>query len=116
MKKEKTNRPKQPMNRRKKYLLLSGTTTLLIVVALVLVNLLTIYITDRYPVSIDLTPQKVFGLTEQSKEYLSKLEQPVSIQAGEDGSLDRIENYLRILTEDPAWKNQLWFNELTHTP
>ena len=80
MKKEKTNRPKQPMNRRKKYLLLSGTTTLLIVVALVLVNLLTIYITDRYPVSIDLTPQKVFGLTEQSKEYLSKLEQPVSIQ------------------------------------
>lgn len=47
MKKEKTNRPKQPMNRRKKYLLLSGTTTLLIVVALVLVNLLTIYITDR---------------------------------------------------------------------
>ena len=68
------------MNRRKKYLLLSGTTTLLIVVALVLVNLLTIYITDRYPVSIDLTPQKVFGLTEQSKEYLSKLEQPVSIQ------------------------------------
>ena len=80
MKKEKTNRPKQPMNRRKKYLLFSGTTTLLIVVALVLVNLLTIYITDRYPVSIDLTPQKVFGLTEQSKEYLSKLEQPVSIQ------------------------------------
>lgn len=74
MKKEKTNRPKQPMNRRKKYLLLSGTTTLLIVVALVLVNLLTIYITDRYPVSIDLTPQKVFGLTEQSKEYLSKLD------------------------------------------
>ena len=50
------------------------------------------------------------------RRELKALQQPVSLQAGEDGSLDRIENYLRILTEDPAWKNQLWFNELTHAP
>lgn len=28
-------------------------------------------------------------------------EAAISLQAGEDGSLDRIENYLRILTEEP---------------
>ena len=107
MKKEKTNRPKQPMNRRKKYLLLSGTTTLLIVVALVLVNLLTIYITDRYPVSIDLTPQKVFGLTEQSKEYLSKLEQPVSIQVmtNEDTFIASGDEYVDLL-QNPSLASQ----------
>ena len=33
------------------------------------------------------------------RRELKALQQPVSLQAGEDGSLDRIENYLRILTE-----------------
>lgn len=50
------------------------------------------------------------------RRELKAAKRPISLQAGEDGSLDRIENYLRILTEDPAWKNQLWFNELTHAP
>ena len=66
--------------RRQKYLFLSSITTVLILVAIVLVNVLTVYITDRYPVTIDLTPEKVFQLTDQSKEYIENLSAPVSIQ------------------------------------
>lgn len=66
--------------RRQKYLILSGATTALVVVALILLNILTVVITDRYPVTIDLTPQKVFKLTEQSKEYISKIAKPVTIE------------------------------------
>lgn len=69
-----------PTTRRQRYLLLSSATTLLVVVALVLVNIITIYLTDRYPVALDLTPQKIFELSDQSKEYLNRLEEPVSIQ------------------------------------
>ena len=60
--------------------MLSGATTFLIVVALVLINVLTIYITDRYPVTIDLTPEKVFQLTDQSKEYIAQLSKQVTVQ------------------------------------
>lgn len=69
-----------PTTRRQKYLMLSGATTFLIVVALVLLNVLTAYLTEHYPISVDLTPEKVFQLTDQSKEYLSELSEPVSIQ------------------------------------
>lgn len=76
----KNKMPRQPVTRRQKYLMISSTTTLLIVAALVLVNILTVYITDRYPVTIDLTPQKAFQLTEQSQNYLADLAKPISIQ------------------------------------
>lgn len=69
-----------PTTRRQRYLLLSSATTLLVVMALVLVNIITVYLTDRYPVVLDLTPQKIFELSDQSKEYLNRLEEPVSIQ------------------------------------
>ena len=69
-----------PTTRRQRYLLLSSSTTLLVVMALVLVNIITVYLTDRYPVVLDLTPQKIFELSDQSKEYLNRLEEPVSIQ------------------------------------
>lgn len=73
-------RQHHPTTRRQRYLLLSSATTLLVVVALVLVNVITVYLTDRYPVALDLTPQKIFELSDQSKEYLNHLEEPVSIQ------------------------------------
>ena len=69
-----------PTTRRQKYLMMSGATTFLIVVALVLLNVLTAYLTEHYPISVDLTPEKVFQLTDQSKEYLSELSEPVSIR------------------------------------
>lgn len=72
--------PYRPASRRQKYLMISSATTLLVVVALVLVNVITVYLTDRYPITLDLTPQKLFELTDQSKEYLNRLEEPISIQ------------------------------------
>ena len=81
MEKDHTKKKKRWMKtRRQKYLFLSSITTVLILVAIVLVNVLTVYITDRYPVTIDLTPEKVFQLTDQSKEYIENLSAPVSIQ------------------------------------
>ena len=69
-----------PTTRRQKYRMLSGGTTFLIVVSLVLLNVLTAYLTERYPISIDLTSDKVFELTDLSKEYLAQLSEPISIQ------------------------------------
>lgn len=81
MEKDHTKKKKRWIKtRRQKYLFLSSITTVLILVAIVLVNVLTVYITDRYPVIIDLTPEKVFQLTDQSKEYIENLSAPVSIQ------------------------------------
>lgn len=81
MEKDHTKKKKRWIKtRRQKYLFLSSITTVLILVAIVLVNVLTVYITDRYPVTIDLTPEKVFQLTDQSKEYIENLSAPVSIQ------------------------------------
>lgn len=81
MEKESSNRKKRWLQtRRQKYLLLSSLTTIFVIVAIVLVNVLTVYITDRYPVTFDLTPQKSFQLTEQSKQYIGELSQPVSIR------------------------------------
>ena len=79
-KQQSPKKEKHKATRRQKYLMLSGATTFLIVVALVLINVLTIYITDRYPVTIDLTPEKVFQLTDQSKEYVAQLSKPVTVQ------------------------------------
>lgn len=79
-KQQSPKKEKHKTTRRQKYLMLSGATTFLIVVALVLINVLTIYITDRYPVTIDLTPEKVFQLTDQSKEYIAQLSKQVTVQ------------------------------------
>ena len=98
--------------RRQKYLLLSGATTFLIVVALVLINVLTVYITDRYPVTVDLTPQKVFQLTDQSKEYIAQLNQPVSVQVmtSEENFISGGEYYVQaneVLKEYTKYSDQI---------
>ena len=79
-KQQSPKKEKHKATRRQKYLMLSGATTFLIVVALVLINVLAIDITDRYPVTIDLTPEKAFQLTDQSKEYIAQLSKPVTVQ------------------------------------
>ncbi len=98
--------------RRQKYLLLSGATTFLIVVTLVLINVLTVYITDRYPVTVDLTPQKVFQLTDQSKEYIAQLNQPVSVQVmtSEENFISGGEYYVQaneVLKEYTKYSDQI---------
>ena len=77
---EENRSPKKKRTRRQTFLILSGATTAVVVVALFLLNVLAAVITERYPITIDLTPQKAFELTEQSKKYISELEQPVTIQ------------------------------------
>ena len=74
---------KQPLSRRQKYLYLSSITTVLLVVALVLINLLISLAGKHYPMTLDLTPEKAFELTEESKEYIENLPQEVLIQVME---------------------------------
>lgn len=108
----KKKRAARRTTRRQKYLLLSGATTFLIVVALVLINVLTVYITDRYPVTVDLTPQKVFQLTDQSKEYIAQLNQPVSVQVmtSEENFISGGEYYVQaneVLKEYTKYSDQI---------
>ena len=105
MEKDHTKKKKRWIKtRRQKYLFLSSITTVLILVAIVLVNVLTVYITDRYPVTIDLTPEKVFQLTDQSKEYIENLSAPVSIQVmtSEENFMASGEYYVCLLYTSPS--------------
>ena len=74
---------KQPLSRRQKYLYLSSATTVLLVAALILINLLISLAGKYYPMTLDLTPEKAFELTEESKGYIQDLPQKVSIQVME---------------------------------
>lgn len=70
---------RRPLTRRKKYLYLSSATTFFVVAAILLVNTVLTYLTDRYPITFDLTSEQVFQLTDQSKEFLAGLSQPVTL-------------------------------------
>lgn len=55
----------------------------LVVVSLVIVIVLNIVmgaLADRYPLSIDLTPQKIFALSEETEAYIASLDTPVTIR------------------------------------
>lgn len=71
--------PKTPLSRNQRFRYLSTAITAAVAVALVLLNLVTTYLTNRYPLTIDLTSDQVFQLTGQSKEYLAGLSQPVTL-------------------------------------
>lgn len=59
--------------------MLSSAVTLLFIAVLVAVNGVTTILSDRYALYMDLTPTKMFTLSQQSKEYISDLEQEVQI-------------------------------------
>lgn len=81
MKKE--NLPAKKMDRRKKYLWISGLTTVFVVCALILGNAVIGVLSDRYSLTLDLTADKAFMLTDKSKQYLENISQPVSIKVME---------------------------------
>lgn len=88
------------LTRRQKYTLLSGGITLAITVVILLVNVITIYLTDKYPITIDLTSEKAFEISDQTKEYLETLSKPVTITIlnSEDSFLQGGNYYKQALT------------------
>lgn len=71
---------RQELTRRQKYTYLSAVITLTVVIAIVLLNAVTTYFTNLYPLSIDLTKEQAFKITSQTKEYLEELAIPINIK------------------------------------
>ncbi|MEG2087144.1 MAG: GldG family protein [Angelakisella sp.] len=59
-----------------------GVSTAIAVVFLaviIVINFLSVMLSDKFPLTIDLTPQKVFELSQDSIDYLKTMEKPVNI-------------------------------------
>ena len=61
--------------------------TVIFIAALIILNLIVSAVSNRYPVQIDLTTDKIYGLSDETIEYLKGLEKEVDIYvlATEDG-------------------------------
>lgn len=70
---------KKPMSAQKKTGILSVSITLAVVLCLVVLNVLAAVVTEKYPVKLDLTSDKVFQLSQDSIDYLSGMESAVEI-------------------------------------
>lgn len=66
-------------NRQQRYRMLSSGITMMVVIALILCNLTLSVIDSRSSLDLDLTSDQVFQLTQESKDYLAQLEDPVSL-------------------------------------
>ncbi len=70
---------KKPLSIQKKAGILSVSITMVIVVCLILLNVIMAVLTEKYPLKLDLTSNKVFQLSQDSIDYLAGLEKPVHI-------------------------------------
>ena len=87
---EKTEKPKKERSEGAAKKLKHGTMatvfTCVFLALLVLVNVVTTVLFERYPITIDLTKDKIYSMTEQSEEYVKKVDRDVlvTIFADED--------------------------------
>ena len=70
---------RRPLSAQLKMALISTPVTLIIITCIVLLNIAAVAVTDRYPLSIDLTSEKVFELSQDSIDYITNLEKNVDI-------------------------------------
>lgn len=73
-------------NRRFKYGTIATVITILFIAAVVLINVIVGIISDRHSADIDLTSQKVFEITDQTKDFLKTLDKEVTITVLSDES------------------------------
>lgn len=70
---------KKPLSVQKKTGILSSAITVVVVLCLLLVNVVAGVVTEKYPVKLDLTSDKVFQLSQDSIDYIGGLDQQVRI-------------------------------------
>lgn len=70
---------KKNLTIQKKTGLLSATITFIVIACLIVVNVISATLTEKYPMIIDLTSNKAFELSSDSIDYISKLEQEIDI-------------------------------------
>lgn len=97
----KEKREKKPFDKRKlKYGSLATAVTVVFVIALVLLNVLSVKLTERFDLKIDTTKEQLFAISDQTKEYLKTLDENVEISimlAEED--MDNGTMYTKIIKE-----------------
>ncbi|HAN43962.1 MAG TPA: hypothetical protein DCP97_01085 [Ruminococcaceae bacterium] len=66
-------------NRRFKHGSLATAISVAFLVVVVLINIISSILVERYPLKIDLTPNSAFSLTTESKDFIKTLSQPIDI-------------------------------------
>ncbi len=67
------------MNKNKKYKINSKVVTLGVIAIVVLINLFVSLLVDKFPIKLDMTSEKIFELSEQTKDMLAEYDVPVEI-------------------------------------
>ncbi len=79
----KPEKPKKPVNvamrKRLRYGGLATAITCVVVAIVVVLNILVSHLTERYPLKLDLTEDGIYEISQESIDYLTKLDKPVSI-------------------------------------
>ncbi|MGN0593739.1 MAG: Gldg family protein, partial [Hominimerdicola sp.] len=91
-KKEKKKKVKTPKSHKKlKHATMSTILTCVFLAVLVLVNVVTTMLFDRYPITIDLTADKIYSVSEDSEEYVKNVDTDVLVTIF--NTQDNFENY-----------------------
>lgn len=77
-KEKKVNKPvRDPRHR--KFRVLSTSLTIIVIVAIVLLNVIVGFLADRFPLTLDMSSEKVFTLSDESKEIVQSMTKDVEI-------------------------------------
>ena len=91
-KKEKKKKDKTPKSHKKlKHATMSTILTCVFLAVLVLVNVVTTMLFERYPITIDLTADKIYSVSEDSEEYVKNVDTDVLVTIF--NTQDNFENY-----------------------
>lgn len=93
-KKENEQKPKE--HKKLKHGMMSTILTIVFVAVVVLVNVVATVLFDRYPVTIDLTKDKIYSISDKSEEYVKKIDTDVLITVfAEEDAFKGLTTYTR---------------------
>ena len=92
-KKENEQKPKE--HKKLKHGMMSTILTIVFVAVVVLVNVVATVIFDRYPVTIDLTKDKIYSISDESEEYVKKIDTDVLITVFAEEEAFKFNTYTR---------------------
>lgn len=92
-KKENEQKPKE--HKKLKHGMMSTILTIVFVAVVVLVNVVATVLFDRYPVTIDLTKDKIYSISDESEEYVKKIDTDVLITVFAEEEAFKFNTYTR---------------------
>ena len=95
--KNKNNKEKKQSEHKKlKHGMMSSVLTIVFVAVVVLVNIIATILFDRYPVTIDLTKDNIYSISDKSEEYVKKIDTDVLITVfAEEDAFKSLTTYTR---------------------